>query len=1710
LSLILIGSSTLYGQATSESWNVGTGSWLTGTNWNPTGPPTNTVNAFVENGGTAQVDGPGAMASTLDIGGLEGGTGTVQLQSGGFLTVSNGVTIGAGGTLLYTGGNNLITANVNMQNNGSIVFDSSTDSSWSFNFFGSGKLTLNGTGTVTLTGTSTYSGGTTINAGTLQIGNGGTTGSITGDVVDNGTLSFNRSDNFISFNGGITGTGGLVKLQGGTLTLGGTNTYFGTTMVDAGTLQAGSKNVFSPNSAFVVNATLDLNANDNTIGSLSGSGTVTGGGFENPPTATLAVGNDNTNTTFAGTLQDGSGFLALNKIGTGTLILTGTNSYSGFTPFSTTISSGTLQLGNGGTTGSITGSVLDNGIFAFDHSNRFVFGGTINGSGSVQQNGTGTLVLTAINSYGGGTNLNSGIIAVNSDVNLGSGPLIFNGGTLEASAFVSSKTITLTGGGTFLADSGTSTLSGPISGPGAWTKAGSGTLVLSGTNTYFGSTTVAAGILQAGSPSGFSANSAFTVNTGATLDLNGFNNSVGSLSGSGLVTNTGGPNLLPTTLTAGGNNASTIFSGTLTDGVVKTSTLALTKVGTGTLTLTGTNQYSGNTNVAQGTLIVNGSVGGGSVNVASGATLGGTGTIGVPVTIQNGGILSPGASPGTLIPGTLTMGTLTLNSGSVLNYQLGIPNMVGNGANDLVNVNGNLTLAGTLNVTNVGGFAQGVYRLFNYTGSLTNSGLKFGTLPLPASDFLLQTSQANQINLIVSSSGFTDQFWDGATTTADGIIHGGSGTWNNVTTNWTNIDATANAPWNKGFAIFEGTAGTVNLGDNINFSGMQFMTDGYIIAAPANQTLIAATGTIIRVGQGVTATISAPIVDGSRAADVTKTDLGTLILTGTNTYTGGTTISTGTLQLGNGGTSGSIVGNVTDNGVFAIDRSDIYTFAGMISGSGSFEQRGTGTTIFTGNNTYQGGTTISAGTLQLGNGGTTGSITGSVIDNSILAFNRSDVVTFGGAISGTGSVQQIGPGTTVLTANNTYTGGTVISAGTLQLGNGGTTGSIIGDVVDNGVLAFNRSDVVTFAGAISGTGSVQQNGTGTTVLIANNTYAGRTTINAGTLELGNGGTTGSIIGDVVDNGILAFNRSDSVTFGGAISGTGSVQQIGTGTTILTGESTYTGQTTIDSGSLIDNGSIASTQTVVNPGGFLGGTGLIEGNLVNNGTVSPGNPVGTLTIGGNYTQTATGLLHIAVTGLSPGQFGQLVVNGHAGIAGTLDVISLSNFKFQVGEKLTLLSANGGVSGTFSSIKNPFISNTIVKAEVVITPATVEITGTQGSFATTPGVAKTPNESAVAKALDSAAGDPRAAALFAFLNSQPLANLPHDLSLIAPTQISSMNATTVSLGKIQASNIGQRLLNIRAGSTGFSSSGFGITGGMAFDEGFAGPNGSEGKAAPPAFVPTPENRWGVFVTGTGEFTNVDSTSNAAGYDVDTGGITVGVDYRLTPNFVIGLDGSYAHSNIGLNGGGSVDVNAGSVGLYATVFANNFYLDAAVSGGPNGYDTLRTALQGSASGNTDGANANVLVAGGYDWKRGDFSIGPTAAFQFSYVSINGFTETGSLAPLKFRDQSYESERTIFGAKASYNWKIGKVALIPQVSAGWVHEYGSVAYAVVANFANGAGNSFTVDGPEIGRDGVLVDAGMSMLWSDRVSTYIYYDGELARTNYDSHTVTGGIRISF
>jgi autotransporter-associated beta strand protein len=332
--------------------------------------------------------------------------------------------------------------------------------------------------------------------------------------------------------------------------------------------------------------------------------------------------------------------------------------------------------------------------------------------------------------------------------------------------------------------------------------------------------------------------------------------------------------------------------------------------------------------------------------------------------------------------------------------------------------------------------------------------------------------------------------------------------------------------------------------------------------------------------QGFTSTIAQGMTG---AGTMTKAGSGILILTGANTYGAGagavnTTIGAGTLQLGNGGATGSIVGNVAValGSVLAFNRSDVAPFPGVVSGAGSLEQNGAGTTILTANNTYTGGTTINAGTLQLGdptvNGGTTGSIIGNVAvaQGGTLAFNRTDVVTFPGLVSGTGHLAQIGSGTTILTADNTYSGGTTISLGTLQIGNGGVTGAVgSGPILDNAALVFNRSGRVPVPGAITGIGSLEQRGAagGTVVLTGENTYSGGTTITAGTLQLGNGGPIGSIINNVVNEGTLAFNRSDNVTFGGLISGGGAVTQIGSGTTVLTNDNTYTGGTTITLGTL---------------------------------------------------------------------------------------------------------------------------------------------------------------------------------------------------------------------------------------------------------------------------------------------------------------------------------------------------------------------------------------------------------------------------------------------------------------------------------------------------------------------------------------------------------------
>ncbi|WP_158244351.1 autotransporter domain-containing protein [Trinickia dabaoshanensis] len=383
-----------------------------------------------------------------------------------------------------------------------------------------------------------------------------------------------------------------------------------------------------------------------------------------------------------------------------------------------------------------------------------------------------------------------------------------------------------------------------------------------------------------------------------------------------------------------------------------------------------------------------------------------------------------------------------------------------------------------------------------------------------------------------------------------------------------------------------GGAGIFNLGggSTLNLTGASFTINGNgtfnLGDATVNDTTA---GTItglssvvnngqINFNQTDTSTISANISGTGR---VSHNGSGTTILTGNNTYTGGTTIAAGgTLEIGNGGAGASLAGNVMDNGTLAFNHSDNWTFSGTISGSGSVTQSGTGMLTLSGANTYAGTTTIGGGTLKLM--GDTASLTGNIANGGALIFGQSANSSYSGVISGSGSVAQSGTGTLTLSSANAYSGTTTIASGALALT--GDTSNLTGNITDSSTLIFGQSANSTYSGSISGGGSVTQSGTGTLTLSGANVYTGGTTISSGTLQVGNGGVSGSLSGSVANNGALAFNRSDNVVFSGAISGSGSVAQSG-GSLTLSATNTYTGSTRINGGAtlaLSGTGSVANS------------------------------------------------------------------------------------------------------------------------------------------------------------------------------------------------------------------------------------------------------------------------------------------------------------------------------------------------------------------------------------------------------------------------------------------------------------------------------------------------------------------------------------------------------
>ena len=275
------------------------------------------------------------------------------------------------------------------------------------------------------------------------------------------------------------------------------------------------------------------------------------------------------------------------------------------------------------------------------------------------------------------------------------------------------------------------------------------------------------------------------------------------------------------------------------------------------------------------------------------------------------------------------------------------------------------------------------------------------------------------------------------------------------------------------------------------------------------------------------------------------------------------------------------------------------------------------------------------------------------------------------------------------------------------------------------------------------------------------------------------------------------------------------------------------------------------------------------------------------------------------------------------------------------------------------------------------------------------------------------------------------------------------------------------------------------------------------------PSSQYAFGVWANGFGDFVNLDSDFNSRGYRFTTGGFDVGVDYRFLDHFAIGVVGNYSHTWTDLRPG-TISVNRGRGGLYATYFNGGYCLNGGIYGGYNTYDTSRQALAGNATGNTAGAEWSTFVSTGYDFHYGNLAIGPIASLQYTNVYVTGFSETGSVAPLRIHSDSEESFRSDLGFKASYPWQIGAVLVAPYLKAAWEHEFKYSALPVTAGLSDIPGPTATFVGPAEGHDSVVLSTGFAVHWTPRVSTYAEYDGQLGRARYDSNAVTGGVQVSW
>jgi outer membrane autotransporter protein len=816
---------------------------------------------------------------------------------------------------------------------------------------------------------------------------------------------------------------------------------------------------------------------------------------------------------------------------------------------------------------------------------------------------------------------------------------------------------------------------------------------------------------------------------------------------------------------------------------------------------------------------------------------------------------------------------------------------------------------------------------------------------------------------------------------------------------------------------------------------------------------------------------------------IVKSGSGTTTLGAANTYTGGTVLNAGTVSVSADNNLGSPVGSITFNGgVLQVtgtsftstsrvinwaangggfdiaDPVNAFSVAQTLSGGGPLSKLGPGTLVLLGSDNYSGGTTIAGGVLQLGNGGTSGSITGNVVDNGVLAIKHSDAVAFPGIISGNGGVAQIGTGTTFLTGVNSYSGGTLVASGTL-VGNATSFGS--GPMLDNATLIFDQSTNASFSNAISGGGQLIKQGAGALNLTGASSLSGPTTIVAGLLSV-NGTLAPSVV--TVDNGATLGGNG---TVGGILANSGA--------TVAPG-----------------NNSIGTLHAAAPGGGniaFVPGS-FFSVELNSSGQNAQIQATGKASITGGTVQI------LPAQGLYTPSLIYTLITASGGVYGIGGVQAPSSQRIQSTQFFSGLSIDS--SGTNFAFLQPML--TYDANDVYLEFKQVH------SF---PSDAITPNQRSTAGGVqDLGSGNP----IFDVVIGQSVAGARQAFDVLSGEIHASAVTAAFEDSRLPREAILDHLS--QADCPVGTASCY-----CDHDQRRISTEPIVRKAVEQ--IPTKarhcEPKWfDMWMQAFGDWGHINTDHNAAAMGRSLDGFIVGADARLAETSLgtwrIGVAGGHTGDSISVfDRLSSGNVQTDFAALYGGASLGALQLRTGAIYGLNSVATSRQIIfpgfADSASSKYGGSIAQAFGELGY---RFGFAAFRMPGFDFSramiepfmgaaaiHVHEDGFTETGGLAALTGLAQGYDFATTTVGLRAdatfAASWPLTARGLL-----GWRHGYGAAAPLTLMSFQNSP-SPFAIAGLPIGRDAFVVEAGLDYAATANLTLGVAYSGQYSQLASDN-----------